>query len=157
MSNVTQLTDFRSRICRRAVKRVKNPLPVPTECRYCQGTVRLANNSEVYGRSYGSWPYLYLCENTQCRAYVGLHPRTDIPLGSLADARLREARKNEKRHFDRLWRPGPQAMFSNRSEAYSWLADKLEIPLAACHWAWFDLARCRKAGQICQQEAAGSR
>lgn len=45
-------------ISRRALKRVKNPLPAPTECRYCGGCVELVSNSEIYnGREYGEWPY----------------------------------------------------------------------------------------------------
>ena len=68
-------------------EKVKDPTPVPTECRYCNGPVELVENSEIYRRNYGKWPYAYLCRS--CDAYVGLHPNTLIPLGSLANRELR--------------------------------------------------------------------
>lgn len=138
-----------------AIRRVTNPLPAPRVCRYCGSGVALVNNSQIYGRSFGTWPFAYLCQNRRrCRAYVGVHPYTTIPLGTLADAELREARKSEKCYFDLLWRPGRHAVFATRSEAYSWLADKLRIPAASCHWAWFDVETCRRAGEICRKEIA---
>ena len=87
-----------------ALKRVKNPLPVPTICPHCQSSVALVNNAKVYsGREYGKWPYAYLCENDACGAYVGLHPNTTIPLGTLATASMRDARKKAKDAFNRMW------------------------------------------------------
>lgn len=139
-----------------AVNRVKNPLPIPTSCRFCDGAVELVSNSEIYnGIEYGKWPYAYLCRN--CDAYVGLHPNTAIPLGTLADADTRKARKECKPAFIALYR-GPSAIFG-RSEAYRWLADKLGIPVNACHWGWFDSNQCQRAAAICRDagEAASER
>jgi len=130
-------------VSRQALLRVKSPLPAPTECPYCPGAVELVNNREIYRREFGDWPYAYLCRS--CGAYVGLHPNTDIPLGRLADRALREARKTEKSHFERLWRNA-----ASRTAAYQWLAEQLGVPVAQCHWAWFDIDRCRRAGEICR-------
>ena len=45
-------------ISRGALKRVKNPIRAPTDCRYCGDEVHLVCNSEIYnGRGYGDWPY----------------------------------------------------------------------------------------------------
>ena len=135
-------------VSRRALKRVKNPLPIPETCRYCgpKTPVFIGHHEEVYGygRSYGDWPYVYLCEN--CGAYVGLHPATDIPLGTLADAELRQARKENKGAFMALIK----GYVMSRTEAYQWLADRLGIPVSECHWGWFDLEQCRRAGEICR-------
>lgn len=128
-------------VSRRALRRVKNPLPAPTCCPYCEGPVALVSNAEVYGREYGAWPYLYLCR--ACDAYVGLHPDTDIPLGKLADRELREARKESKGVFQSL----SARQGWSRTEAYKWLADRMGIPVGECHFGWFDLERCEQAGR----------
>lgn len=40
------------------------------------------------------------------------------------------------KEFDRLWLEGPYPL--NRSDAYEWLAEKLEIPINDCHFSKFD-------------------
>lgn len=133
-------------VSRRALRRVTGHLAPPTACRYCGGEVELISNSAIYGRSYGNWPYLYLCR--PCKAYVGLHPDTDLPLGTLADARTREARKVNKGAFHDLLR----ARNWKRTEGYAWLAERLGIPVEQCHWGWFDADRAELAGAICTEE-----
>lgn len=133
-------------ISRRALRRVKNPLPAPTHCPYCAGPVELVSNARIYnGREFGEWPYAFLC--APCDAYVGLHPHTDIPLGTLADKALREARKTHKASFHALIK----ARGLDRNDAYQWLAKKMGIPQGECHFGWFDHARCETAGNICQE------
>ena len=127
-------------VSRRALRRVKQPLPLPTECPYCDGTPRIVDHAVIYGgRRFGEWPYAVACDT--CDAYVGLHPHTDIPLGTLADWQLREARKSGKRAFYGLL----DAMNWDRPTGYAWLAQQLEIPVSDCHWGWFDVDRCRDA------------
>lgn len=128
---------------RKAIARVKNPLPVPAECRFCKSSVQIATHREVYGRDYSDWPYIYLCDS--CGACVGMHPFTNIPLGTLADKATREARKNSKKPFEILWRKGNMT----RTEAYTWLADQLGIAADECHFGWFDISQCEQAEQIC--------
>ncbi|WP_369675649.1 zinc-finger-containing protein [Klebsiella pneumoniae] len=128
---------------RKATARVKNPLPVPTICHLCDSRIKIATHEEVYGRNYSDWPYMYLCEG--CGAYVGLHPFTAIPLGTLADKRTREARKLCKEPFERIWRTGVMS----RSEAYEWLASKMGIPQQECHFGWFTAEQCNLAMAHC--------
>lgn len=128
---------------RKAMVRVKNPLPVPTKCHFCNSSVRVATHQEVYGRNYGDWPYMYLCGN--CGACVGMHPFTNIPLGTLADRATREARKNCKKPFEAIWRSGQMS----RTEAYEWLAGEMNIPVNECHFGWFDIHQCEMAKNIC--------
>ena len=130
---------------RKATARVKNPLPTPTSCPFCDGLVRIGTHEEVYGRDYSDWPYVYICES--CRAYVGLHPFTAIPLGTLADQKTRDARKKCKPSFELLWRSGKMT----RTQAYEWLAGKLGIPVGECHFGWFTPEQCEKAEKICNQ------
>jgi hypothetical protein len=131
---------------RKATDRVKNPLPVPTSCHLCGGVVRIGTHEEVYGTDYSEWPYVYICES--CKSYVGLHPFTNIPLGTLADKNTRNARKNCKKPFEQLWRNGKMS----RAEAYQWLADKMGIPVNECHFGWFDIKQFQEAMNICIKE-----
>ncbi|WP_288365560.1 zinc-finger-containing protein [uncultured Marinobacter sp.] len=133
-------------VSRKALRRVKDPLPIPTDCRYCGMDVKLVNHAEIYGREYGDWPYAYLCRN--CSAYVGLHPNTDLPLGTLADRYLRSARKVHKAYFQALQRKAGWT----RKEAYTFLAGQMGLPLSECHWGWFEIEDCEKAGAICRDK-----
>ncbi|WP_341959237.1 zinc-finger-containing protein [Pseudomonas sp. RC10] len=126
-------------VSRRALKRVTNPLPVPTHCRYCGGHVELINNSRIYRREYGE-------------AYVGLHPSTDIPLGTLATAALRKDRNDSKAIFHKL---KEQRGFS-RSLAYQWLAGKMGITVDKCHFGWFDQDECALAAKLCTEDLAAN-
>jgi len=130
-------------VSRRALARVKNPLPPPDTCPYCDSNVDLITHKEKYGRNYGNWPFLYACR--YCDAYVGLHPDTDIPLGTLADHQLREARKAAKARFHDLMRMNG----FTRNEAYRWLKDAMGIDKKYCHFGWFNIDRCMQAERLC--------
>lgn len=139
-------------VSRRALRRVKDFKPAPTECPYCKlGEVALVSNSEIYGREYGDWPYAYLCHC--CHAYVGVHPGTDIPLGTLADKPLREARKVAKAKFISLQR----AKGWGRTRAYQWLADAMGLPKSETHFGWFNEESCAKADLVCSAAIGGLR
>lgn len=132
-------------VSRRRLRKVLNPIPAPTECRYCGGPVGLYNNSVLYRKPFGTWPYMYLC--VPCDAYVGLHPGTDIPLGTLANKALRDASKEHKATFYEL----VEVLGLDRTEAYATLADKMKIDRAECHFGWFDIEQCEQAGAICRE------
>jgi len=122
---------------RRAVARVRNPLPIPERCPNCGAPVFIDKNSCIYGREYGDWPWALMC--TGCDSYVGLHPFTGIPLGTLATPEMRRARSEAKDAFNPLWQGGSMT----RSEAYAWLASALGIAdVEQCHIGWFDVAQC---------------
>lgn len=133
-------------VSRSALKRVKDAMPPPNECNYCDGDVSLVGNHEIYGRNYGDWPYAYLCSD--CGAYVGLHPHTDLPLGTLADKETREARKDGKASFIVLMRKRKM----KRDNAYKWLAKRLRISQDKCHWAMFDVSTALNAKSACLSE-----
>lgn len=61
-------------------------------CPYCGKPTEFVDSSVIYGRSYGM---IYLCRD--CRAYVGVHKGTNQALGRLANAELRDAKKEA--HF----------------------------------------------------------
>ena len=126
---------------RKATARVKNPVPVPTTCPHCGGVVGVSGHEAIYGgATFGDWPWVYHCQDG-CGAYVGMHPFTAIPLGTLATAAIRKARKECKPLFEALHTTGRL----DRTTAYTQLAAKLGIPVAECHFGWFDEATCHRA------------
>lgn len=136
---------------RKATSRVTNPLPVPEKCPHCGGGCEIVNNSKIHGREYGEWPFAVLCD--RCGAYVGLHPFTGIPLGTLATAAIRSARKRAKEAFNPLWQQGGMS----RSEAYSWLANALGIAnVNECHIGWFDVAQCNSVVNVINKNLGGA-
>lgn len=66
-------------------------------CPYCGKPTEYVDSSVIYGRSYGM---IYLCRD--CKAYVGVHKGTDQALGRLANAELREAKKEAHFYFDQI-------------------------------------------------------
>lgn len=60
------------------------------------------------------------------------------------DRRATDARKEAHRHFDRLWREGHMT----RSDAYAWLAFKMEMPMDDAHMGMMTDAECRKVVQL---------
>ncbi len=139
-------------VSRRALARVKDRLEAPTDCPHCGECVGLVSNAEIYGRQYGKWPYAYLCSG--CRAYVGLHPDTDLPLGTLADEETRNARKTVKSAFMQLVR---KRFGGDRAAAYQWLAERMDISASECHFGFFDQWRCWSADKIIHESMTGRR
>ena len=128
---------------RNAMDRVKDPLPAPAKCDSCGGSVRIAHHREIYGgRSFGDWPWMYVCD---CGARVGMHPGTNIPLGTMADEATRHSRKVAKPIFEKVWKDG----YMSRTDAYRWLAEQMGIPTSKCHFGMFSSSRCHQARKIC--------
>ena len=130
-----------------ATARVKDPLPTPTTCNCCGSPdVEIVNNSAIYnGKSYGDWPWAYYYGDwpwayycAACDAYVGLHPFTAIPLGTLADRPTREARTKAKPYFERLF--GLKLL--SHTEAYARLAQELGLSVSECHFGLFTVEQC---------------
>ena len=107
-------------------------------CPYCHGPAQQASGLDIYPNR----PDLHLHRFYRCKpcdAYVGCH-RDGRPLGSLANAELREARRAAHAAFDSLWKDGELS----RSYAYDWLSGQLKIPRRACHIGMFDLGECNQ-------------
>ena len=96
-----------------------------------------------HGKSYGN---IYYCTN--CGAYVGVHDGTKKPLGTLANAALRNKRREAHNAFDPLWRKRGL----KRSEAYHWLAKRMKLPDYRTHIAQFTMAQCQEVIEICNEE-----
>lgn len=108
-------------------------------CPYCNKESEYVDSSIIYGKSY--W-MIYLC--TWCSAYVWVHKWTDNPKWTLANAELRELRKECHALFDPIW----QSWKQKRHNAYNWLSQKLWIPFKETHIWMFDENKCKKALEI---------
>jgi hypothetical protein len=80
-------------------------------------------------------------------SYVGCHGGTDIPLGTLATAAMRRARREAHLAFDAVWKMSGM----ERPEAYAELARRLGVPVERCHMAEFDEAQCARVIAICAE------
>lgn len=98
-------------------------------CPYCGGSVILRSADGIYHDN-SRKTMLYVCSNyPECDSYVRVHPGTNIPVGSMADHRLRELRNKAHHYFDRLYLSG----YMSKQEAYRWLADLICAPLSEAH------------------------
>ncbi len=119
----------------------------PTICRYCGSPVVYTSNAEIYGREYGEGR-CYLCRN--CRAFVGVHPGTDTPLGTLANEELRRYRKAAHFWFDKIWKSPTR--ITTRDKAYKWLSKELGLPKEETHIGMFEKEQCEKVMEISQKK-----
>lgn len=118
------------------------------KCPYCGGNARLKSASEVHNKPHYEGK-MWVCENfPSCDSYVGCHENTTIPLGRLANKRLRLLKKEAHLWFDPIWKSG----LMTRKDAYRWLADMLHIPCEECHVGMFDVKQCQKTIYLCKKQ-----
>lgn len=105
-------------------------------CPYCGGKAEYHPDSKAFyhGRDYGP---LWAC--SPCGAWVGVHRRTNEPLGELADRETRQARMDAHDAFDPLWQSGRMS----RGEAYLWLQEQLGLTPGECHIGRFTVEQCQ--------------
>ena len=105
-------------------------------CPYCGAKPELIDSAEIYnGKSFGP---IYICR--PCGAYVGVYENTNKPLGRLADAKLRELKKQAHEVFDQIWK----LKFKRRYYAYRWLSEQLQRPYDYTHIGMMDEETCKK-------------
>jgi len=91
-------------------------------CPYCQKPAALVTGAKIYPHR----PELAdkpIWECRPCRATVGCHKGTELPLGKLADGPTRIARAQAHAAFDPLWRNGSMT----RPDAYRRLTKALGV------------------------------
>ena len=107
------------------------------ECPYCDSPAKLVGAKVIYPHRPDLFHKLFwVCE--PCNAYCGCHPKSTRPLGTLAKAETRAARKRAHAAFDPLWRNGRY----NRTEAYRLLSEKTGIPASECHIGMMTVEQC---------------
>lgn len=120
-------------------------------CPYCDSEAALATGRTIYPhRSDLHSRSFYHCE--PCDAYVGCHRASaqhgidTVPLGRLANAELRQLKREAHEAFDLIWRNGNK----KRGAAYRWLAIEMKLPKGECHIGMFNPSQCREVVRLCQ-------
>jgi len=125
----------------------------PVVCPYCRKKAKLVSGDVIYPHR----PDLndlrfWLC--APCDAYVGCHKSGhgqgggDKPLGRLANASLRDAKRRAHAAFDPLWQSGAM----RRAKAYGWLSLCLGLPVAKTHIGNFDVETCERVIEFCRSK-----
>ena len=101
------------------------------KCPYCGSTVEFRSADGIY-KNNSKGAMLYVCRRyPECDAYVSVHEGTRVPMGLMADGRLRKLRIEAHRAFDKLHTSG----LMTRREAYDWLAYMTQAPGGRAHIA----------------------
>ena len=115
-------------------------------CQYCKTETEKVSGKVIY-------PHLeklhnglyYLCK--KCGAYVGAHIKTGLPMGDVADDKLRAARIKAHISLDEIW----QDCIMDRTDTYRWLAVKMGLSKNECHIGKFNIEQCRRVVDICSE------
>lgn len=106
--------------------RARNQAP---RCPYCGSTSILRSAEGIY-RENSRNTMLYVCRNyPSCDAYVRVQPGSHLPVGTMADGKLRALRKDAHHYFDQLYKRD----LMTKEEAYHWLSDILAAPMDRAH------------------------
>lgn len=107
-------------------------------CPYCGTQASLRPDSVVHGEK-ARGARLYICDRyPMCDAYVGVHEKTGLPLGTLANRRLRQRRRHAHRLFDTLWTSG----LMRKRQAYEWMRAKFGLREDQAHIGHFSEYMC---------------
>lgn len=105
-------------------------------CPYCGRPTQLVDDTEIYGRSFGT--KCFVCK--PCDAWVGCHKGTERALGRVADKGLRALKQQAHEAFDPIWKNG----HLTRQKAYKLLSAAFGIPTEQTHIGMFDADMCRQ-------------
>ena len=73
--------------------------------------------------------FLFLAIYPECDAYVRVHEGTNIPVGTLANYKLRALRNEAHKLLDKIQRKG----IMTKQECYQWIANIIMAPLSQDH------------------------
>lgn len=117
-------------------------------CPYCGAKATLHPSRYVYGDAAIKDGFLYVCDRyPKCDAYVGAHPRSHQPMGTLANGDLRNKRIQAHQAFDWLWKSGSMKKW----QAYKWMQGALALNERQAHIAMFSEYMCDRLIAACNQ------
>lgn len=120
---------------------------VNIKCPYCGSQAFLRPASVVKGgKAADHTTHYYVCARyPACDSYVAAHQQSLLPMGTLANPKLRYQRVQAHAAFNRLWLDG----LMSRKQAYLWLQAKLDLPVQEAHIAKFSTYRCEQLVKLC--------
>lgn len=110
-------------------------------CPYCGSLATKRPADYVYGPRAKSGVYLYVCDKyPKCNSYVAAHKDTGLPMGTLANEKLRRKRIAAHKALDRIWNKG----FMTKEQVYIWLQSKFNMSPKEMHIGNFGEYYCNK-------------
>jgi len=117
------------------------------KCPYCGAHAALRPASVVHGELAQPDTKLWVCTRyPKCDSYVGVHQRTNEPLGTLADKALRRKRIAAHSVFNQLTSIG-----MSRRQSYKWLQAKFALNDEQAHIGMFSSYMCDEVITECKQ------
>jgi hypothetical protein len=118
-------------------------------CQYCKGHPLRMTGAELFpDRPEIAVRHYIVCRD--CDAWVGCRPGTWTPLGDLADATLRMARRRAHEAFETVWRAAAhETRMSDdaaRRAAYAWISSHVK---GGAHVAGLALRECGEMVRMC--------
>lgn len=114
------------------------------KCPYCGGDAELSTGYKVYPHR-PDLASLKIWACFPCDAWVGTHKNSGEPLGRLANAELRMAKRKAHAAFDPLWKSGQMS----RKKAYALLSEKMGLTPDETHIGMFDVEQCKTVILLC--------
>ena len=109
-------------------------------CPYCGAVSQLRSAEGIYIDNSKN-VMLYVCRNyPSCDSYVRVHPGTTIPMGTLANRKVRALRAEAHKYFNQIYLRG----IMSREDAYEWLSHMLGLPIKDTHIGQMGEYYCQK-------------
>ena len=107
-------------------------------CPYCGSTTVYRSATGIYAENPDD-VMLYVCTNyPACDAYIRTQKGTAIPIGQMANGKLRALRTDAHRLFNQLYLKG----YMPKQTAYGWLSSVLGVPKDKAHIAQLSEMQC---------------
>lgn len=121
---------------------------IHVKCPICGAQAQLRPASVVHGdKTTDPNAKLYICARyPACDSYVAAHQKTGLPMGTLANKKLRRQRMEAHAALDHLM----ECTRMTRKETYRWLQLQLGLPEDETHIAMFSERRCLEVIRICE-------
>lgn len=117
------------------------------KCPYCKAQAQLHPASFLNIKGSPDDLYYVCARYPACNSYVKAHTFNRLPMGTLANPRLRRKRQEAHQAMEQLWLNG----LMSRKEAYRWLQIQMGLPAEEAHIAKFSEQRCEQVIQLCRQ------
>ncbi len=116
-------------------------------CPYCGSSVVFRSAEGIYRENLNN-TMLYVCSKyPECDAYVRVHDGTKIPVGVMANKKLRRLRQEAHEYFDQLHQSG----IMTKQEAYAWLAVTVCAPISQAHIGYLGEYYCGIVIEECKK------
>lgn len=119
------------------------------KCPYCnsQAFLRPASYIGKTAPVYAGAKFYVCARYPACDSYVRAHDFNHLPMGTLANPKLRRKRRDAHIAMEQLWNKN----YMTRKEAYRWLQTQFGIPAADAHIAKFSEIRCDQVIEMCNR------